>query len=53
MYGGPIENIQHMYLYDHTWIGDSNAQGGDKENCSAGEDNSNMCKDVIIEMELI
>ena len=29
--------------YDHTLIGDSSAQH-DKENCSVGEDNSNMCK---------
>ena len=34
--------------YDHTLINDSSAQGGDKENCSVGEDNSNMCKDVVI-----
>ena len=31
------------YDYDHTLIGDSSAQR-DKENCSVGEDNSNMCK---------
>ena len=35
--------------YDHTLIDDSSAQGGDKENCSDGEDNSNMCKDVVVE----
>ena len=29
------------------------AQGGDKENCSVGVDNSNICKDVVIEMELM
>ena len=52
MYGGPLEIMQHMYLYDHTWI-KSNAQGGDKENCSVREDNSNVCKDVVIKMELI
>ena len=39
--------------YDHTLIDDSSAQGGDKENCSVGEDNSNMCKDVVIETELM
>jgi hypothetical protein len=37
--------------YDHTSIDDSSAQGGDKENCSVGEDNSNMCKDVVIAMK--
>ena len=37
--------------YDHTLIDDSSVQGGDKEICSVEEDNSNMCKDVIIEME--
>jgi hypothetical protein len=52
MYGGPLEIMQHMYLYDHTWI-KSSAQGGDKKNCSVGEDNSNMCKDDVIKMELI
>ena len=35
--------------YDHTLINDSSAQDGDKENHSVGEDNSNMCKDVVIE----
>jgi hypothetical protein len=35
--------------YDHTSIDDSSAQGGDKENDSVGEDNSNICKDVVIE----
>jgi hypothetical protein len=39
--------------YDHTRIDDSMSQGGDKKNCSVGEDNSNMCKDDVIEMELI
>jgi fructose/tagatose bisphosphate aldolase len=37
--------------YDHTLFDDSSAQGGDKENCSVGEDNSNMCKDVVIAMK--
>jgi hypothetical protein len=37
--------------YDHTLIDDSSAQfeSNDKENCSVGEDSSNMCKDVVIE----
>ena len=34
--------------YDYILTDDSSAQGGD-ENCSVGEENSNMCKDVIIE----
>ena len=34
-------------------IDDSSAQGGDKENCSVGEDNLSMCKDVVIETELM
>ena len=34
-------------------IADSSAQGGDKENYSVGEDNSNMCKDAVIKMELM
>ena len=38
---------------DHTLIDDSSAQGGDKENRGIGEDNSNMCKDVVREMELM
>ena len=39
--------------YDHTLIDDFSAQGGDKEYCSVGEDNSNMCKDVVIERALM
>ena len=39
--------------YDHTLIGDYSAQGGDKENCTVGKDNSNMCNDVVIETELM
>ena len=35
--------------YDHMLINDYNAQGGDKENYSIGEDDSNMCKDIFIE----
>jgi hypothetical protein len=33
-------------------IDDSSAQGGDKGNRCVGEDNSNMCKDVVIETEI-
>ena len=39
--------------HGHMLIDDSSAQGGDKENYSIGEDNSNTCKDVVIEMELM
>ena len=39
--------------YDHTLIDISSAQGGDKENYNVEEENSNMCKDVVIEMELM
>jgi hypothetical protein len=39
--------------YHHTLIDDFSAQGGDKKSCSVGEDNSNMCKDVVIEPELM
>jgi hypothetical protein len=74
MYGRPLENIQHLYVflgsffearlfgvvredeerdYHHTLINDFSAQGGDKKSCSVGEDNSNMCKDVVIEPELM
>ena len=28
-------------------------KGGDKENCNVGEDNSNMCKNVVIKTELM
>ena len=73
MYGGPLENMQHLYFYGKslvdahllgsmkedeecdyycTWIDDSSPQGGDKDIYSVGEDNSNMCKDVVKEMEL-
>ena len=38
---------------DHTLTDDSNAQGGDKETCSVGEDTSDMCNEVLIEMELM
>ena len=39
--------------YDHTLIDHSSAQGGDKKICSVGKDNSNMCNDVVIEIELM
>ena len=39
--------------YDHTLVDDCSAQGDNKENCSVGEDNSNMCKDVVIETVLM
>ena len=39
--------------YDHTLADDFSAQGGDKENHSVGEDDSKMCKDVVIETELM
>ena len=39
--------------YDQTLTDDSSAQGGDKENYRFGEDMSNMCKDFVIEMELM
>jgi hypothetical protein len=39
--------------YDHILIDDFSAQGGGKENYSVGEDNSNMCKDVVIKTKLM
>ena len=33
--------------YDHTLIDDSSAQGGDKESCSVGKANSNMCIEML------
>ena len=33
----------------HMLINDYNAQAGDKENYSIGEDDSNMCKEVFTE----
>ena len=36
-------------VYDHTLMDDSSAQGGAKEIYSVGEDNSNMCEDVVID----
>jgi hypothetical protein len=38
--------------YYRTWIDDSSPQGGDKDNHNVGEDNLNMCKGVVKEMEL-
>ena len=35
--------------YDHTFMDDSSAQGGAEEIYSVGEDNSNMCEDVVID----
>ena len=32
-----------------TYVIMSSAQGGDKEIYSVGEDNSNMCEDVVID----
>ena len=40
-----------MCNHDHTLIGDSSAQGDDKGNYSVGEDNSNICKNVVIKMK--
>jgi hypothetical protein len=39
--------------YDHTWIDESSAECGDKEYCSVGEDNLNICKYVVIEIKLM
>jgi hypothetical protein len=39
--------------YDDRLNDDSSARGGDKDNCIVGEDDSNMCKDVVIETELM
>jgi hypothetical protein len=39
--------------YDHTLTYDSSAKGGDMKNCSVGEDNSNICKDIVIEMKFM
>lgn len=40
--------------YDHPFVDDSSRQGGDKENFHVGEDNSTLCKDVvIIDTELV
>ena len=37
--------------YKHALIDDSSSQGGDKKNCSDGEDNFNMCKDVVMKTD--
>ena len=42
----------HACDYVHTLMEDFSAHGNHKENCSVGEDNPNMCKDVVIETEL-
>jgi hypothetical protein len=34
--------------YDKKWSDDSSAQGGHKENYIVGEDNSNMCKEIVM-----
>jgi hypothetical protein len=39
--------------YDHILIDDSSTQGGDMLNYSIGEDNLNMCKDDVIETNLM
>ena len=39
--------------YDHTLIYDSSVQDGDRINYSVGEDNSNVCKDVVIKTKLM
>ena len=39
--------------YDDTLVNDSSAQGGDKEDCSVQEDNLDMCKDVVMKIELM
>ena len=41
-----------VWLWSHI-VDDSSAQGGEKEIYSVGEDNSNMCKNVVIEMEFM
>lgn len=46
-------NEDEEFEYDHTLVDNSIAQDGDKENSSVVEKNSNMCKDVVIEMELM
>ena len=39
--------------YDPMLIVDYSARGGDRENFRVGDNNSNMCKDVVIETELM
>ena len=39
--------------YAHALINDYIVQGADKKNCSVGEEYSNMCKDVVMERELM
>jgi hypothetical protein len=42
-----------VIIYGDVLIDDSSARGGDKGNCSVQEDNSNMCKDVVMERVLM
>jgi hypothetical protein len=51
LFGSVEEDAEHDY--NHTLNNDSSAQGGDEANCSVGEGNSNMCKDVVIETEFM
>ena len=46
-------NREDECKYDHKFIDDSSAQGGDKENCGVGEDDSDTCKDVVIKTKLV
>ena len=39
--------------YDHILIDDSSAECGDMENYSVGVDDFNMCKDDVIETDLM
>ena len=41
------------YDYYHIRIDDSSAQGGDQNNYSIGEDNSNMYHDIVIDTKLM
>ena len=51
LFGSMKEEEEEECDYDHTLVDDSNAQGGDKEYFTIGEDNSNMCKGVVIETD--
>ena len=51
LFGSMMEDEE--YDYDHTLIDDSNAQGANKKNCCVEVDNSTMCKDVVIKIELM
>ena len=37
---------------DHTLIDVSSVEGSDKENCNVWQENSNMCKDNVIENDV-